>query len=64
VKGPIKWVYFYLYVALDVFSRYVVSWMVAYRESAALARRLITKTCESQKIVPGQLTITPTGDPP
>jgi putative transposase len=57
LKGPAKWVYFYLYVILDVFSRYVVGWMVAYQESAALAKRLITKTCQWQKIVPGQLTI-------
>jgi putative transposase len=57
LKGPAKWVYFYLYVILDVFSRYVVGWMVAYQESAALAKRLITKTCQWQKIEPGQLTI-------
>ena len=42
---------------LDVFSRYVVGWMVAYQELAVLANRLITKTCQRQKIVPGQLTI-------
>ena len=57
LKGPVKWVYFYLYVILDVFSRYVVGWMVAYQESAALAKQLITKTCEWQNILPGQLTI-------
>jgi putative transposase len=57
LKGPIKWVYFYLYMILDVFSRYVLGWMVAYEESAVLAKRLITKACEWQKIVPGQLTI-------
>ena len=39
--GPVKWTYFYLYVILDIFSRYVVGWMVAPRESAALAKRLI-----------------------
>ncbi len=37
--GPAKWTYFYLYVILDVFSRYVVGWMVPHRESAPLARR-------------------------
>ena len=42
--GPAKWTYFYLYVILDVFSRYVVGWMVAHRESAALAERLIRET--------------------
>ena len=55
--GPAKWTYFYLYVILDVFSRYVVGWMVAPRESAELARRLIEDTCERQNIQPGQLTV-------
>jgi len=55
--GPAKWTYFYLYVILDVFSRYVVGWMVAPRESAALAERLIEATCAKQGIVPGQLTL-------
>jgi len=47
----------YLYVILDIFSRYVVGWMVATRESAILAERLINETCEKQGIAPGQLTI-------
>jgi putative transposase len=55
--GPAKWTYFYLYVILDIFSRYVVGWMVATRESATLAERLITATCEKQEIHAGQLTI-------
>jgi putative transposase len=55
--GPAKWTYFYLYVILDVFSRYVVGWMVADGESAELARRLIGDTCEKEKIRPGELTI-------
>ena len=55
--GPTKWTYYYLYVVLDVFSRYVVGWMVAARESAALAERLIRETCERQRIAPGQLTV-------
>ena len=57
LKGPAKWTYFYLYVILDVFSRYVVGWMVATRESAALAERLIRETCTKQGIHRGQLTI-------
>lgn len=57
LKGPAKWTSFYLYVILDVFSRYVVGWMVAYRESAPLANRLIEETCERQGIVQGKLTI-------
>jgi putative transposase len=55
--GPRKWTYYYLYVILDVFSRYVVGWMVAYRESAVLAERLIAETCRRQGIAPGQLTL-------
>lgn len=55
--GPVKWTYFYLYVILDIFSRYVVGWMVAERESAELAKRLISETCRKQNIAPDQLTI-------
>ena len=55
--GPAKWTYFYLYVMLDVFSRYVVGWMVAHRESAMLAERFIAETCARQSIGSGQLTI-------
>jgi putative transposase len=57
LKGPVKWTYFYLYVLLDVFSRYVVGWMVALRESATLAQRLIAETCARQGIAEDQLTI-------
>ena len=57
LKGPVKWTYFYLYVILDIFSRYVVGWMVAFREQAVLAQRLIADTCEKQEIKPGQLVI-------
>ena len=55
--GPVKWTYFYLYVVLDIFSRYVVGWMIASRESAVLAQKLIQDTIEKQNIPPGQLTI-------
>jgi len=57
LKGPAKWVYFYLYVILDVFSRFVVGWMVARREAARLAEQLIADTCRRQGIAPGQLTL-------
>ena len=43
--GPAKWTYYYLYVILDIYSRYVVGWMVASRESGALAEVLIRQTC-------------------
>jgi len=55
--GPAKWTYFYLYVILDVFSRYVVGWMVADGESSELAKLLIADTCGKQAIEPGKLTI-------
>jgi putative transposase len=55
--GPAKWTYFYLYVMLDVFSRYVVGWMIAHRESAALAATFIRETCARQGIGRGQLTV-------
>lgn len=57
LKGPVKWSYCYLYVIIDVFSRYVVGWMVATCESAALATQLISATCAKQGIGPGQLTL-------
>ncbi len=57
LRGPAKWTYFYLYVILDVFSRYVVGWMIADQESAALAHLLIAETCDRQGILPEQLTI-------
>ena len=55
--GPAKWTYFYLYVILDVFSRYVTGWMVAHRESAELAKRLIEESCAKQNMQPGPLTL-------
>jgi len=55
--GPKKWSYFHLYVILDVFSRYVVGWMVAEREAAILAEQLIKETCSKQNIQHGRLTL-------
>jgi putative transposase len=55
--GAVKWTYFYLYVILDIFSRYVVGWMIARGESAVLAERLIHETCLKQEIQRGQLLI-------
>jgi transposase InsO family protein len=56
-RGPVKWTFYSLYVILDVFSRYVTGWMIAYRESADLAKHLIEDSCEKQSIAPGQLTL-------
>jgi len=55
--GPAKWTYFYLYVILDIYSRYVVGWMIAHRESTELARRLIADTIANQGIAPGTLVL-------
>ena len=48
LRGPAKWTYYYLYVIIDIFRRYVVGWMVADRESAALAEVLIAETFAKQ----------------
>ena len=55
--GPRKWTYYYLYVLLDVYSRYAVGWMVADRENAALAGRLIEETCTKYDVNPDVLTL-------
>lgn len=57
LKGPVTWSYYYLYVILDVFSRYVVGWMVAEREHALLAEQLIADTCAKYAIPRDQLTL-------
>jgi putative transposase len=57
LRGPAKWTWYQLYVILDIFSRYVVGWMVAHRESAGLAEVLIRQTCTKQGISRDQLTI-------
>ena len=50
--GPKKWTYFYLYVVLDIFSRYAVGWMVADRENSALAGRLIGRPATNRASSP------------
>lgn len=57
LKGPRKWSYYYLYVILDVYSRYVVGWCIAERENAAIAEAMIQETLLRQNIQPGALTI-------
>src|SRR5437867_2126185 len=51
--GPVKWTYFYLYVLLDIFSRYAAGWLLAREENSSLAKRLIEETCGKQGISPG-----------
>jgi putative transposase len=55
--GPATWTYYYLYVILDIYSRYAVGWMLAERESAALAERLLADTIGKQRVDRDQLTI-------
>lgn len=57
LHGPAKWTYYQLYVILDIYSRYVVGWMLASNESADLAKVLIEQTCDKQNIEADQLTI-------
>ena len=55
LRGPATHVYYYLYTIMDMFSRYVVGYMVAERELASLAKQLVADTCTKQGIVPDQL---------
>ena len=57
LPGPIKWVAYYLYVLIDIFSRFVVGWLIAERQSAELAHQLISDSCAKQHIQPDQLTL-------
>lgn len=57
LRGPAKWTHFALYTVLDIFSRYVVGWMIAERESAELARQLIATAAANQQIQPEALTL-------
>ena len=57
LRGPVTWQYYYLYVILDVFSRYVVGWLLADHESAALAEQLIAGSCRKQAIGRDHLTL-------
>jgi putative transposase len=57
LRGPVKWTYFYLYVVIDVFSRYVVGWMVADKESAELAKILLKESVRKHEVPEGQLNI-------
>jgi putative transposase len=57
LAGPAKWAWFYLSTILDIYSRYVVGWMVAHREAAALAERLLADTITKQRVQAGRLTV-------
>jgi putative transposase len=57
LRGPAKWTSFALYTVIDIFSRYIVGWMIAERESAELAKQLIATAAANQGIQPDQLTL-------
>lgn len=57
LRGPQKWTYFHLYVIIDIFSRYVPGWLLAPRETAELAERLLAETIRKQNVAAHQLTI-------
>ncbi len=57
LHGPQKWTYFYLYTVIDIFSRYGMGWMVADRESSALAKVLLKTTIREQRCDPTRLTV-------
>ena len=57
LRGPVTWLYYYLFVIIDIFSRYVVGWMVAAHENGVLAKHLIEETCRKEGIQPGQITL-------
>jgi len=57
LHGPQKWTYYYLYVIIDIYSRYVVGWMAADRESSELARVLLAETVAKEGVDPANLTI-------
>jgi putative transposase len=57
LRGPVKWSGYKLYTVLDIFSRYVVGWMIAEVESGELAKQLIAESTRKQAIQPDQLTL-------
>ena len=57
LKGPTKGIYYYLYVLIDVYSRYVVGWLLATQESAELAKQLIADSVEREGVESGSLAI-------
>ena len=57
LKTTVKWTYLYLYVLLDIFSRKAVGWLLSTRESAALARQLVSQSAKREGIDREQLTL-------
>ncbi len=57
LNGPEKWTYYYLYVLIDIYSRYVVGWLLATKESSELAKQLLADSVQREGVEPGSLTI-------
>jgi putative transposase len=57
LHGPAKWTYYYLYVIIDIYSRYVVGWLLAENESALLAEKLLADSITKHDIDRDQLTV-------
>lgn len=57
LKTQIRGHFYYLYVVMDIFSRYVVGWMLAEEECQELAKQLLSKTIEKHNVAPGELTV-------
>ena len=55
--GAAKWNWFYLYVIIDIFSRYVPGWMLATAENHTNAKALLAETIRKQNIGAGQIYI-------
>lgn len=57
LQGPERGVYYELFVIIDIFSRYVVGWMVSPAETGELAEAFIADTLQRHGIGPGQLSL-------
>ena len=57
LKTRVRGHFYYLYVVLDIFSRYVVGWLIADRECQELAKQLLSDTIQKHGVVPGELTL-------
>jgi putative transposase len=57
MKSPVKGMYYYLYLVMDVFSRMIVGWVVEEVESADHAAKLVSIACAEQGVVEDQLTL-------
>ncbi len=57
LRGPHRGIYYRLYVILDLFSRYVVGWLLARTENGKLAARALREACEREGVEQAQLTI-------